>query len=129
MKGNLTRFILYLIRWQLSTVILAPVISMVKGSGSLFGTGEDWLAAVIANLIGGCIFFWVDRFIFVSPTVERWEILRTGQCHDCGKTDYVKRLVVAPGGYDRTDDEHPQYRCAECSEKKLAELKREKKIQ
>lgn len=51
------KFLLYLLRWQLSTPILALVLFFMK----------DWnyvLATIIANLIGGIIFFWVDRWIF-----------------------------------------------------------------
>lgn len=59
-----TQYCIYLIRWQLSTPILAPIVAIFKHSHSLFGTREDWIAATIANLIGGLIFFWVDRFIF-----------------------------------------------------------------
>jgi len=58
--------LLYLFRWQLSTPILAPVIAFFKHSPSIFGTKEDWIGSAIANLIGGLIFFWVDRFIFTS---------------------------------------------------------------
>ena len=57
------RFILYLLRWQLSSFVLAPVIGIVKGT-SLFGNASDWKCAIIANLIGGAIFFWIDRLIF-----------------------------------------------------------------
>jgi len=124
----LIRFLLYLFRWQLSTIILAPSVAFFKHSPSIWGTKEDWIAAIIANLIGGCIFFWVDRFIFKSKTIEKWEILRSGQCHDCGKTENVRRLVMAPGGYDRTTDDNPEYRCLACSKKKLEELKKNKKI-
>jgi len=60
------RYLLYLFRWQLSTPILAPVIAFFKHSPSIFGTKEDWIGSAIANLIGGLIFFWVDRFIFTS---------------------------------------------------------------
>jgi hypothetical protein len=122
------KFILYLIRWQLSTIILAPAVAYFKHSPSMFGTKEDWIAATVANLIGGCIFFWVDRFIFKSKAIEKWEIIKSGKCHDCGKKDLVRRLVVAPGGYDRTDDKNPQYRCPACSEIKLASLKKAKKV-
>ncbi len=51
------KFFLYLIRWQLSSPILA-VCLMWMG---------DWnvaIATIVANLIGGCIFFWVDKWIF-----------------------------------------------------------------
>ena len=50
------RFILYLIRWQLSTPILALCLSNLN-YGTLWNT-------VIANLIGGAIFYWVDKVIF-----------------------------------------------------------------
>lgn len=50
------RFILYLIRWQLSTPILALCLSVLHFS-TLINT-------IIANLIGGIIFFWVDKYIF-----------------------------------------------------------------
>ena len=51
------KFLLYLLRWQLSTPILALILFLMK----------DWnyfIATIIANLIGGIIFFWVDRWIF-----------------------------------------------------------------
>jgi hypothetical protein len=121
----LVKFFLYLIRWQLSTPILAPIVAYFKHSPHVFGTLEDWYAAAIANLIGACIFFWVDRFIFKSKTVEKWEMIESGKCHDCGKSGIVRRLVEAVG-YDRRDDPTPEYRCAECSKKKLEEIKKRK---
>lgn len=51
------KYVLYLIRWQLSTPILALVMSWLGGLGAI-------AAAMIANLIGGLIFFWIDRLIF-----------------------------------------------------------------
>lgn len=51
------KFLLYLLRWQLSTPILALVLLLMK----------DWnylIATIVANLIGGIIFFWVDKWIF-----------------------------------------------------------------
>lgn len=50
------RFILYLLRWQLSTPILAICLNMLD-----FNTTIN---TVIANLIGGIIFYWVDKYIF-----------------------------------------------------------------
>ena len=50
------KFILYLIRWQLSTPILALCLSVFN-----FNT---IINTIIANLIGGAIFYWVDKFIF-----------------------------------------------------------------
>lgn len=121
------RFLLYLLRWQLSTITLTPVVAYFKHSPSMWGTKEDWIAVIVGNLIGGCIFFWVDRFIFKSKAIEKWEILKSGICYDCGKRDLVRRLVVAPG-YDRSKDQNPEYRCQECSKKKLDQLKKSRKI-
>lgn len=47
----------------MSSLILAPVIGIVKGT-SLLGNASDWVCAFWANLIGGLLFFWVDRLIF-----------------------------------------------------------------
>ena len=51
------RYILYLIRWQLSTPLLALVLTWLSGLNVT-------VATIISNLIGGLIFFWVDRWIF-----------------------------------------------------------------
>ena len=51
------KFFLYLIRWQLSSPILAVCLVWMGGWNVV-------VATIAANLIGGCIFFWVDRWIF-----------------------------------------------------------------
>ena len=51
------RFVAYLIRWQLSTPVLALCMWLMGGLDII-------LATVIANLIGGCIFYFVDMKIF-----------------------------------------------------------------
>ena len=51
------RFLLYLGRWQCSSPILALCLIWLEPVGAVWAT-------VIANLIGGAIFFWVDRIIF-----------------------------------------------------------------
>lgn len=51
------RFALYLLRWQASTIILAPCIAWLAPVGPI-------ASAAIANLIGGCIFFFIDKKIF-----------------------------------------------------------------
>ena len=56
LKSNIKKYILYLIRWQLSTPILALVLYLLNYN--------EIVETIIANLIGGLIFFWVDRFIF-----------------------------------------------------------------
>ncbi len=127
---EIQKFFLYHLRWQLSTVIFAPIIAYFKHSPKLWGTREDWVAVIVANLIGASIFFWVDKFIFRSNTkqIAEWEIIQTGKCHDCGKEDFVRRLIKGPGGYDRTNDKNPEYRCQECSDKKLRQLIVDKEV-
>ena len=50
------RFLLYLFRWQLSTPILALVLHLLDTN--------EIIETIIANLIGGIIFFWIDKLIF-----------------------------------------------------------------
>jgi len=54
------QYSLYLLRWQLSTPILALVLY-------LFNYNE-LVETILANLIGGLIFFWVDKKIFQQKT-------------------------------------------------------------
>lgn len=49
------KFILYLMRWQMSSLILIPVIAAIA---------DPVWSAIIGNLIGGCIFFFIDKRIF-----------------------------------------------------------------
>ncbi|MFA5096667.1 MAG: hypothetical protein WC478_04945 [Candidatus Omnitrophota bacterium] len=105
------RFILYLIRWQLSTPILWLVVRKM---------GASITATVIANLIGGAIFFWVDRFIFTSKSIEVWHI-KEGKCDKCGLTSHLWRLVKTVN-YDKSN-EHPVFLCMKCSKEKTDELR------
>lgn len=117
MEVNLKRYGLYLVRWQLSTPILAGVGIVAAAYGQFF-------AAVLANLIGGLIFFWVDRFIFTSPVLAaQWEVRDNIRCVDCGRVARGYRLVQTRN-YDRTRDPAPEFRCEECSIKKSQELKK-----
>lgn len=50
------KLILYLGRWQLSTVILYPCVLLLNSFSTL-------IATIVANLIGGLIFFKVDKYI------------------------------------------------------------------
>lgn len=52
------QYLMYLARWQLSTPILAIVLIVLAGQHPV-------VATVVANLIGGALFFWVDRYIFL----------------------------------------------------------------
>lgn len=107
----LRRFILYLARWQLSTPILWLVLRTL---------GAGIWPTVIANLIGGAIFFWVDRFIFTSGAVEVWHI-KEGKCDNCGMVSHLWRLVKT-AGYDRSSAA-PVFLCMECSKAKTDQLR------
>ncbi len=107
------RFITYLFRWQLSTPILYIVVHEL---------GAGIWQTVIANLIGGAIFFWVDKFIFTSRAFEVWHIKETGKCDNCGVVTELRRLVKAKN-YDKTDAK-PVFLCKVCSDKKIKELKK-----
>ena len=50
------KLIAYLIRWQLSTLVLAPCIYFITYN-------NVWIKAAIANLIGGLLFYKIDKFI------------------------------------------------------------------
>lgn len=56
-KDLFKRYLIYLLRWQLSTPIIALCLYWLGGLGELPAT-------IIANLIGAIIFFWVDMIIF-----------------------------------------------------------------
>jgi len=105
------RFILYLIRWQLSTPILWLVVRRL---------GTSLSSTVIANLIGGALFFWIDRFIFTSKAIEVWHI-KEGRCDNCGKVSHLWRLVKT-AGYDRSDA-RAVFLCMECSKEKTDALR------
>lgn len=112
--ADLRRFILYLIRWQLSTPILALVLIWLASM-------NKWVATIIANLIGGAIFFWVDKFIFTSSAVEVWQFKDKGKCDNCGNEESLWRLVLAQN-YDKRDAK-PVFLCPDCSKSKTEELR------
>lgn len=56
-KNSLIKFLLYILRWECSSPILALCLVWLEPVGAVWAT-------VIANLIGGAIFFWVDSLIF-----------------------------------------------------------------
>lgn len=51
------KFVLYIIRWQASTPILALCMWLMGG-------WNVFVATIVANIIGGCIFYFVDKKIF-----------------------------------------------------------------
>jgi hypothetical protein len=104
------KYLLYLIRWQLSTPILALCVIWFAAFGEIWST-------IIANFIGGLIFFWIDRWIFRKTDIlrgELWESVSSVACADCGKVERGLRLVKTKG-YDKSGDRRPEFRCRECS--------------
>jgi hypothetical protein len=123
------RLLLYLARWQASSLVLAPVIAITNAlftpnvdwnTVAWFGTLTSWIGAIAANFLGGNLFYWVDRFIFTSAAVEMWHV-KEGKCDKCGKDTELWRLTLAPG-YDKRTDE-PKYLCMECSKKQTDKLR------
>jgi len=113
---NLKRYSLYLLRWQLSTPILAWCVIIFASFGATWAT-------VIANFIGGLIFFWIDRFIFQSEKLDAsWQVKEKVICYDCGNRTRGYRLVKSKN-YDKSHDKYPKFRCEKCSEIKSKELK------
>lgn len=82
--------------------------------------GASLTSTVIANLIGGAIFFWVDKFIFTSKAVEVWHI-KEGTCDKCGTKSHLWRLVKT-AGYDKSDA-RPVFLCMKCSKEKTDALR------
>jgi DNA-directed RNA polymerase subunit RPC12/RpoP len=116
MQVNLKRYGLYLFRWQLSTPILAAALYLLS-------MVDKVTATIVANLVGGLIFFWVDMFIFTSDKLSvEWEVKDTVVCVDCGREARGYRIIRART-YDRRRDSHPEYRCEECSIRKTQELR------
>jgi hypothetical protein len=110
----IAKYLLYLVRWQLSTPILAAFVYWLTDS-----CGAT-LTTVLANLVGGLIFFWIDRWIFsrtaiLAPGKEIWEIQNGAVCCDCGKSVARAYRLIRKAGYNRMSDPKPEYRCHECS--------------
>lgn len=57
MRKKIIQFLLYELRWISSTPILAICLILLGGLGEIPAT-------IIANFIGGVIFFGVDKLIF-----------------------------------------------------------------
>jgi len=109
------KYLFYLIRWQLSTPILAVVLIVLAKMNTI-------LATVIANLIGGLIFFWVDKIIFKTmPSNPLWEIRDDGVCADCGKRGKSYRIAEW-WGYNRIGDKNPEFRCESCKDIKMEKV-------
>ncbi len=109
------KYSLYLLRWQASTPILAVCVWLLTERLGPTAT------TVVANLVGGLIFFWVDRWIFSHTSIlqgEVWEVREDIVCADCGKVVDRGYRLVKKSDYDRTGDRRPQFRCHACSRRK-----------
>jgi hypothetical protein len=108
-----------MIRWQLSTPILAGITYLFTGKM------ESIASAFFANIAGSLIFYWFDLVTFLfSSLSHQWEVKEDITCYDCMKqSSRGYRLVIAPH-YNRMNHE-PQFRCESCSEKKVKQLRKE----
>ena len=112
------KYALYLLRWQMSTPILAVCVIWFVSLGATWST-------IIANLIGGLIFFWVDRWIFNHTNLikgELWETALEITCASCGNEVEKGYRLVKAKGYDKMGDKEPEFRCHECSRVKYASM-------
>ena len=55
-KLEIKKFMIYLLRWQLSTPVLALCLYILPF--------KTIISTILANFIGGCIFYWIDKKIF-----------------------------------------------------------------
>ena len=111
MKINLKRYFLYLVRWQLSTPILAWCVVVFAALGATWAT-------VIANLIGGLIFYFLDFYIFNQTNLfkgELWETQIDIICSECSQKIKRGYRLVKTKGYDKMSDKKPEFRCKRCS--------------
>lgn len=112
MKSLVKKYALYLIRWQLSTPLLALCVVAFAAWGTTWST-------VLANLIGGLIFFWIDRWIFNRTNIlqgEVWEVYKKHIiCPDCGHVSNKGFRLVKRTKYDKFTDPKPEFRCKACS--------------
>ncbi|HHX77839.1 MAG TPA: hypothetical protein GX697_05785 [Firmicutes bacterium] len=112
----LKQYVLYLLRWQLSSPILAVVLIVMSNY-------NRWVATIAANFLGGLMFFWIDKYIFKSSIrFPIWEVQEDIICADCGQLTRGYRLVKTKN-YDKTNDKSPEFRCERCSENKADTLK------
>jgi hypothetical protein len=121
MRELLRRYALYLVRWQLSTPILAVCVYYLTQS-----LGATW-TTIVANFIGGLLFYWVDRWIFtrtdILHTGELWEAVNNVVCVDCGANVPRGYRLVKTRGYDRSRDRNPEFRCHQCSRAKYERIR------
>ncbi len=110
MKINFKKYGLYLLRWQLSTPVIAVVLIFLASM-------NKWVATAIANLIGGLIFFWIDRLIFASKKNIKCDIKEDIKCFKCGEITEGYYLVKTEN-CNNINDIRPKFICENCLKKK-----------
>ena len=112
------QYAMYLIRWQLSTPILAGVLIVMNK----FGIGAA-IATITANLIGGLIFYWIDKFIFRKKIlVPWWEAKENIICSNCGNSAARGYRLIKSKNYN-AEYKKPIFLCENCSMKKAESLR------
>lgn len=114
MKALLKKYLLYLTRWQLSAPILAACVVW-------FATLGTSMATVLASLIGGLIFFWVDKSIFQKANILKGEVCEVQQdiaYADCGHLADRRYGLAQASDYDKMNNNRPESRCHDCSGRK-----------
>lgn len=56
-KNTLRKFLLYLLKFEMGTIVLAPTVYFLSDLGPV-------LSVIIGNFIGACVFFPIDSKIF-----------------------------------------------------------------
>ncbi|MCE5279843.1 MAG: hypothetical protein ABFD92_03485 [Planctomycetaceae bacterium] len=106
-------FGLYLLRWQLSTPLLAGFVYFL--TQRLGAT----LTMFVANLFGAALFFWIDRWIFVGRGLEAqdelWEVRPNVTCAECLKPVDRGYRLLRMRGRGQTGVPSGQFRCLDCS--------------
>jgi hypothetical protein len=116
---KIKQYLLYLVRWQLSTPILAVVLIVMN----TYGIGPT-VATIIANLIGGLIFYWVDKYIFRKKVlVPWWETKEDISCCKCGKEKIRGYRLVKSKNYC-AENKKPKFLCEQCSIEKTNKLRK-----
>ena len=67
------KYLLYLLRWQFSTPLLYCILYFSPSTNTIVNV-------ILSNLIGGLIFFWVDKFILKE---RRKDVINKSNC-GCG---------------------------------------------
>jgi len=53
------KYLIYHLRWQISGVVMMPVLLLTKNLGTIAGV-------IIAQFLGAIIFWFVDKYIFTK---------------------------------------------------------------